>query len=255
MLDWGDELSIKTINEDKIYLNSDLPDVHPEEDLIYRAAVALKQATGCKLGAEISISKTIPTGGGLGGGSSNAATTLVALNYQWNLNLTVQKLIDIGVKLGADVPIFVKGHTAFADGVGEIITPSEQREKYFLIVHPNCHVSTAQAFASKQLKRNTEKINPKDYNFSTTRNDFEPVVKSLFTEVANAFSWLVEYAPTRLTGTGACLFAVFESETAAQAVCDQVPKQWTGYVAKGVNLSPLQDKLMKLNKTHSLTED
>lgn len=249
LLDWGDDLIVETKQSDQITIEA-VETIPAEENLIYRAAQLLKTETKCSFGAHISLDKRIPMGGGLGGGSSNAATALVALNAQWKLNLTAAELQKLGLKLGADVPIFVAAHTSFAEGVGEIIQPVSLPDAHYLIIHPQVHVSTVAAFSSPELKRNSAKISFSDYTFSNTRNDFEPVVKSLFPEVAKAFDWLIEYAPTRLTGTGACVFAQFSDRETAESVRHKVPNCWNAYTAKGVNQSPLMTRLNEFN-THN----
>lgn len=197
----------------------------------------------CK-GVNIHLDKHLPIGGGIGGGSSNAATTLVALNTLWSLGLSTEKLMELGLQLGADVPVFIKGEATFAEGVGEKFTTANPTEQWVLLIHPDCHVSTAEVFQHADLTRNTPKIDLNSYQYNTTKNDCETLVKKRYPAVASALNALVEYAPsTRLTGTGACVFALFDDEdTAKQALC-QLPKSLKGFVSKGLNQSPLLSAL------------
>lgn len=197
-------------------------------------------------GVRIHLDKQLPIGGGIGGGSSNAATTLIALNSLWNLGLSEKTLMDLGLKLGADVPVFIKGEATFAEGVGEVFVPAQPDEKWVLLIHPDSHVSTAQVFQHPDLQRNTPKINNLTYQFETTTNDCEPLVKKQYPAVASAINALLEYAPsTRLTGTGACVFALFDDEDTAKQTLSQLPESLKGFVTKGLNKSPLLSALKK----------
>ena len=217
--------------------------INKTQNLIVKAARLLATKTKCNKGAVISLDKRLPMGGGIGGGSSNAATTLVALNHLWKTELSEDELAELGLALGADVPIFVRGLTAFAGGVGEDITPAPQQEQYFLVANPNVHVSTAEVFTSPDLPRNTPAIRWEDYKFEKTWNDCQQLVANRYPEVAKLLQWLVHYAPSRMTGTGACVFATFSDYTLAEQVRAQMPESWQSFVAKGVNRSPLLDKL------------
>lgn len=239
MLDFGDSLAFDIQHNKSIEMVTHLAGVPDEDNLIIRAAKILQQATGTELGCEIHIEKVLPMGGGIGGGSSNAATTLVALNYLWETNLPIDALADLGLQLGADIPIFVQGKTAFAEGVGEIITPTPIATKYYLVVFPNCHVSTAEVFSAEGLPRNTAKISWSDYEFDKTHNDCQNLVCERYPNVAKILRHLLEYAPSRMTGTGACLFAVFDSLDYAQQVKTTLPDDCQTFIAKGVNTSPL----------------
>ena len=243
MLDYGDKLAFDINHTGTIAMSTPLKGVKDEDNLIIRAAKLLAAQTKTKLGAHISLEKCLPMGGGIGGGSSNAATTLVALNALWGTRLSVHQLADIGLQLGADVPIFVRGETAFAEGVGEQITPAPQPEQWFLVANPNVHISTGEIFTAQELTRNTPSIDWADYKFEETRNDCQQLVVNRYPEVAKLLQWLVHYAPSRMTGTGACVFATFSDYTLAEQVRAQMPEAWQSFVAKGVNRSPLLDKL------------
>ena len=243
MLDYGDELAFDITNDEKITMATPLEGVPDEENLIIRAAKLLANKTKTTHGVSISLNKRLPMGGGIGGGSSNAATTLVALNQLWKTGLNEDELARLGLTLGADVPIFVRGKTAFAGGIGEDITPASQEEKWYLVANPNVHVSTGAVFTHPELPRNTPPIQWKDYKFEETRNDCQQLVANCHPEVANLLQWLLHYAPSRMTGTGACVFATFSDKTSAEHVMAKLPNAWQGFVAKGVNSSPLLNKL------------
>ena len=243
MLDYGDKLAFDINHTGTIAMSTPLKGVKDEDNLIIRAAKLLAAQTKTKLGAHISLEKCLPMGGGIGGGSSNAATTLVALNALWGTRLSVHQLADIGLQLGADVPIFVRGETAFAEGVGEQITPAPQPEQWFLVANPNVHISTGEIFTAQELTRNTPSMDWADYKFEETRNDCQQLVVNRYPEVAKLLQWLVHYAPSRMTGTGASVFATFSDYTLAEQVRAKMPDTWQSFVAKGVNRSPLLDKL------------
>ena len=246
-LDYGDTLHFKTNTSDKIVLNTQISGLNDNDNLIYKAAVALKEATGCKLGAEISFDKRLPSGGGVGGGSSDAATTLLALNTLWQLNLSLQELANIGVQLGADVPVFINGRAAIAHGIGEQLEAVELPEKWYLVVHPNVHISTGLIFNDPDLPRNTPKLTSQ-WQSVNHRNDCEELVKKRYPEVEKTLNWLLKYAPSRMTGTGACCFVSFETQHAAQAAFNMLPDTWQGFVARSTNISPAHSELRtKLN--------
>ncbi|EPD1738562.1 4-(cytidine 5'-diphospho)-2-C-methyl-D-erythritol kinase, partial [Yersinia enterocolitica] len=241
-LDYGDELTIVPRDDDQIRLLTPIIGVENEQNLIIRAARLLQQhPSSAKVprGADISIDKRLPMGGGLGGGSSNAATVLVALNTLWHCGLSDEELAALGLTLGADVPVFVRGHAAFAEGIGEKLHPAEPIEKWYLVVHPGVNIPTPIIFSDPELKRNTP-IRPLAALLSAPyANDCEPIARKRFREVEQALSWLLEYAPSRLTGTGACVFAEFDTESSARQVLSIAPEWLHGFVARGVNLSPL----------------
>jgi 4-diphosphocytidyl-2-C-methyl-D-erythritol kinase len=195
------------------------------------------------LGCNIYLKKRLPMGGGIGGGSSNAATTLLVLNQLWNCHLSETKLATIGLTLGADVPIFIRGKTAFAEGVGEELQQVSLLAKTYLVLFPDSHVSTAEIFSLPDLPRNTAKINFNDYSFANTHNDCQELVCERYPNVAKALHWLLEYAPSRMTGTGACVFAIFEHRKEALDVQALLPEGSTSFIATGVNTSLLHKKL------------
>ena len=241
ILDYGDTLYFDVREDGRIIRETEVEGVPPEDDLIVRAAKCLQTETHCALGCDVRVVKRIPQGGGLGGGSSDAATTLVALNERWGCGLSEDDLARIGLSLGADVPVFVRGHSAWAEGVGDILTPFELPQAWFLVIKPGCHVPTVKIFTDPGLTRNTPSMKIPAFH-EDLGNDCEAVVRRLYEPVDQAMTWLSTYAKPRLTGTGACVFAVFDSEQAAQNVLDKLPEQWVGFVTKGVNTSALQIK-------------
>lgn len=249
-LDYGDTLTIVPRQDGQLRLLTPVEGVPDEENLIIRAARLLMHsaATSERLpkgsGADISIDKRLPMGGGLGGGSSNAATVLVALNHLWQCQLSEDELATIGLTLGADVPVFVRGHAAFAEGVGEILTPVDVAEKWYLVAHPGVSIPTPVIFRDPELPRNTPVRSIETLLNCEFANDCEVIARKRFREVDDVLSWLLEYAPSRLTGTGACVFAEFDTELAARQVLEQAPEWLQGFVAKGVNLSPLKQALL-----------
>ncbi|HBM9258799.1 TPA: 4-(cytidine 5'-diphospho)-2-C-methyl-D-erythritol kinase [Citrobacter freundii] len=249
-LDYGDTIDIALRGDGEIRLLTPVEGVTHEDNLIVRAArLLMKVASESNRlpkgsGADISIDKRLPMGGGLGGGSSNAATVLVALNHLWQCELSIDELAALGLTLGADVPVFVRGHAAFAEGVGEILTPVEPEEKWYLVAHPGVSIPTPVIFNDPDLPRNTPKRSIKTLLKCEFGNDCEVIARKRFREVDAALSWLLEYAPSRLTGTGACVFAEFDTESRARQVLEQAPEWLKGFVAKGVNLSPLHRALL-----------
>ena len=219
------------------------PEVPPESDLVVRAARALQAASGTRLGATLRVRKRIPMGGGLGGGSSDAATTLLALNALWDCRLEIDQLARLGLPLGADVPVFVRGFSAWAEGVGERLTPLELPERWYVIVHPRVGVSTRDVFQSPELTRNSPLITIRAFFEAGGRNDCEPVVRARCPEVAAALDWLSRYAPARLTGTGSCIFAACATAIEAERIAARVPDEWTSFVARGLNISPAHRSL------------
>ncbi|WP_218309428.1 4-(cytidine 5'-diphospho)-2-C-methyl-D-erythritol kinase [Alteromonas antoniana] len=250
MLDHGDKLAFNVTNDNAVTMYEPLPGVPDSENLIIRAANLLKpHAERKSAGALITLEKVLPMGGGIGGGSSNAATTLVALNHLWNCGLSDGELAELGLSLGADVPIFVYGKTAFAQGVGEDITPCAQPEYWYLVVNPGIHISTAEVFSAPDLPRDTPAMLWDDYHYERTRNDCQEIVCNRYPEVAKLLQWLVHYAPSRMTGTGACVFATFTDQNLARQIQAMLPAPWQSFVAKGVNQSPLKQKLQEVNAT------
>lgn len=243
LLDWGDRLQFKSNNSGEISLHGADLGIPAEQNLIVKAAQALPRNTS-KQGVSIHLEKRIPEGGGLGGGSSNAAATLLAMNYLWNLQLGDKALQKIGAKLGADVPVFVAGHTAWAEGIGEFLTPVELPETWYLVIAPGCHVSTAEIFSNEQLTRNTSPIKMAAFFEGNSRNDCQQLVRNLHKEVDNALNWLDNFGTAKLTGTGACVFASFDDEQAATSALSQLPESMSGFVARGINTSPVLNALV-----------
>ncbi len=242
-LDFGDEIEIEITQDPTITLLNQIEGVPTEQNLIYRAAKLLQDQTACKLGANISITKRLPMGGGVGGGSSNAATVLVALNHLWQTGLSLTQLAEMGLRLGADVPIFVRGMSAFAEGVGEKLTPCQPAEKWYVVLKPDESISTALIFKHPDLPRNTPKRDLDTLLNTPWANDCEKIVRDLYSKVDDLLNWLVQYAPSRLTGTGACVFAEFDREEDARHVFAMKPADIEGFVAQGKNISPLHQTL------------
>lgn len=242
-LDFCDELQFLVREDGQICRVNDIPDVPEAEDLVVRAAALLKSETGCELGADIRVEKNLPMGGGLGGGSSDAATTLVALNQMWDLGLNEDSLAALGLKLGADVPVFVRGWSAWAEGVGEQLQPVTLSEPWFVVLVPKVNVSTADLFDDPQLTRDSAPIKIRGsfggHDAGALGNVFEPVVRQRYREIDEAIIWLSEFSSARLTGTGACVFAAFDEASRAREVAAKVGERWGVIVAKGCNRSPL----------------
>jgi len=235
-IDLYDILSFEIRSDEQIILESPFK----ERDLIYRAAFELQQRFGISRGISIHLEKNIPIGGGLGGGSSDAATTLLALNEIWQLHQTPAQLADIGLKLGADVPIFVHGTAAWAEGIGEKLTPIELPEPYFVVIKPDCSVATADIFRDPHLTRHTKPITMPAFFAGQGKNDCQAVVCDQYPPVQTALNWLNQFATAKLTGTGACIFAAFEEKSQAEQIHQQSP--WQSWVVKGLNLSPVLQK-------------
>ena len=251
-LDHGDTLAINVNNGNNIELLTKFPDVNPLDNLIIKAAQLLRREaikSGLKktFDASIKIDKKLPMGGGLGGGSSNAATTLLALNSLWEINFTLDKLAELGLLLGADVPVFVRGFSAFAQGVGEQLTPAEPYEYWYLVTKPNCSISTSEIFNAPDLTRNTPKLALTEIDLKLCHNDCQPIATKLYPEVAKVLAWLLEYAPSQMTGTGACLFSRFDTQAEALLLQSKLPNGIYSFVAKGLNESPLVKAIAALN--------
>ena len=246
-IDLCDEITIKVRADGQIRRALDIPGLPESADLCLRAAHALKEATGSPLGADIGLLKRIPIGGGLGGGSSDAATCLVALNELWELNLPTDDLAALGLKLGADVPVFVRGRVAWAEGVGERLTPLypplAPAEPNYLILKPNVFVSTAEVFQDPELTRNSAPITIHGFLASGGRNDCLGVVRRRYPEVAHALDWLSLFGSARLTGTGACVFLACETMELGQELMRKMPPGFEGFLACGLNDSPLLEAL------------
>lgn len=241
-LDHGDQIRIEPRSEGAVRRRSCLPGVPEEADLVVRAARLLQSATGCRAGADIWVDKRLPLGGGLGGGSSNAATVLVALNQLWGTGLSSAELADLGLTLGADVPVFVHGRAAWGEGVGEELTPVELPEPWYLVLVPDCSVSTASVFSDPDLTRDSAPITITDFVAGDGRNDCRPVVERRYPEVAAGLAWLARHGQARLTGTGACVFTALADEQRARRALAEVPPRFGAFVARGRNRSPLFDQ-------------
>ena len=241
-IECADYLRFAPRADGEIVLATPTPGVAKEADLTVRAARLLQAHTGCRQGASITLRKHLPMGGGLGGGSSDAATVLLALNHLWQTGLPRSELERIGLTLGADVPVFVHGRNCFAEGVGERFIDLELPAATYLILHPAAHVPTAAIFGAATLRRDTPPLDPSQWRPGIGHNDLEPVACAAFPPVAAALDWLRGFAPeAMMTGSGACVFAAFADPAAAQAVFDQRPSGWRGWVARGLAQHPLAE--------------
>ncbi len=248
LLDWGDRISLRLRRDGQILRHGGIDGVAAEDDLAVRAARLLADRAAAVGGVDIAIDKRIPMGAGLGGGSSDAATVLMVLNRLWELGLDVDTLAELGQTLGADVPVFVRGHSAWAEGVGEVLTPLELETAWYVVLNPRCHVSTAELFAAPELTRDMPAATISAFkNGAIKDNVFEPLVCSRHPQVAAAIEWLSAFAPARLTGTGAAAFAAFASRDAAREVAKACPDGVSAIVAEGVDHSPLLKTLQLYN--------
>ena len=254
LLDFYDTIYLKPTNSKEIKRANDVSGVPEDSDLCIRAARLLQQHTGCAHGAEIMVEKNIPMGGGLGGGSSDAATVLLALNRLWQLNLSREELLGLGLKLGADVPFFIYGTNAWAEGIGEQLQSIELRDAYYVVLTPDVHVSTAQIFANKQLTKDSipqimatfsraaqlNAVNSGDGNISLEFiNSLEKVVCNLYPEVSACLHWLKRFGDARMSGSGASVFLEVSSKEIAEKICSEKPGSVRGFVARGLNQHPL----------------
>jgi 4-diphosphocytidyl-2-C-methyl-D-erythritol kinase len=240
-IDYGDALTFHVREDGAITRVNEVAGVPADADLALRAARLLQRATGTRLGAEIVLEKRLPIGGGLGGGSSDAATTLLALNHLWRTGLTRERLAALALELGADVPVFVGGENALAEGIGERLTPLEVPPAWYLVLVPPVAVPTARIFAHPELKRDSKPIKITAFSAALAGNDLEPVVCREYPEVARCVDWLKQAAPAWVTGTGACVFAAFPDEGAARRVWEQASGAMRGFVAQGLARHPLRD--------------
>ncbi|MGG5292339.1 4-(cytidine 5'-diphospho)-2-C-methyl-D-erythritol kinase [Pseudomonas shirazensis] len=245
-LDHADQLRFALRDDDQVRLQTDVLGVDHDSNLIVRAARQLQQQSGCKQGADIWLEKLLPMGGGIGGGSSDAATTLLGLNHLWQLGWDLDRLAALGLSLGADVPVFVRGHAAFAQGVGEQLTPVDPVEPWYVVLVPQVSVSTAEIFSHPQLTRDSLPLKMRPVPEGNSRNDCQPVVEQSYPEVRNALNLLGKYTEARLTGTGSCVFGAFPSKAEADKVLALLSETQTGFVAKGSNVSMLHRKLQSL---------
>ena len=244
-LELADELRIAVTSDGRIRCRGNYRQVAEQDDLVVKAAKLLQEHSGSTMGADIEVDKIIPIGGGLGGGSSDAATTLVALNCLWDTGLSVEQLAGAGLSLGADVPVFVRGFAAWGEGVGEILEPVELPEYWFLIVYPNTPVVTADIFNAPDLVRATPRVSLEDFLQGRCRNDCEPVVRRTCPEAATVLDWLNARAEARLSGTGASVFTAFPERDQAARLLEELPAKWQGFVARGCNRSPLIERLTR----------
>ncbi|WP_395403145.1 4-(cytidine 5'-diphospho)-2-C-methyl-D-erythritol kinase [Pseudoduganella sp. UC29_106] len=257
MIDRCDSLDFELRDDHEIRRVNDVPGVPEDSDLVIRAArmlaAAVQQRTGVQPpGADITLHKVLPMGGGVGGGSSDAATTFMALNKLWAAGLSKQELMDLALPLGADVPFFIFGETAFAEGVGEALRAVDAPDWWYVVIEPGVHVPTPQIFTSGHLTRNTQPVNMSDFSsYHANRNDLrqfgkndlQQVATRLFPQVAEAVEWLDAYGDARMTGSGACVFCAVRSEEQADAVLARVPAAWTGWKAKALKRHPIIEKL------------
>lgn len=257
-LNYGDTLHFALRDDNRIVILPDnLLGIPVEKNLIYKAASALQSQTALNQGVTITVEKRLPTGAGLGGGSSNAATTLIALNLLWDINYSIEQLIPIGTTLGADVAIFLLGQSAFAEGIGEVLTPTLLTEPWVLVVVPPCEVSSAKMYCDRDLTRNTPSLKicalaqgGGVQNLESLANDFEPLVRKRYPEVEEAFNWLSHYGKPRLSGSGACVFSCYNTESEAKTILSCLPKRFKGFIAQGVNHSPLHLAASKYTQTN-----
>jgi len=245
-LDYSDELSFRCRDDGQLTLSPAVEGVNFEDNLIIRAARLLQKKSPAPCGADIQLKKILPMGGGLGGGSSDAATTLLTLNKLWNLGLNLDELAAMGLTLGADIPVFVRGQAAFAEGVGEQLTPvPELAEPWYLVVVPQVHVNTAKIFSHEGLTRDSAAINIRTALEQGGRNDCQAIVSTLYPEVGKALNLLNKFSLAKMTGTGACIFSSFGSEAEAIRVSEQLPAEYVVFMAKGANLSPTHKVLFR----------
>ena len=242
-IDFCDWITFHAVDDERVSLQKTMPGVAEADDLTVRAANLLKAETGCESGVRIEVEKNLPMGGGLGGGSSDAATTLVVLNELWGLKLSMEKLMELGLSLGADVPVFVYGYSSWAEGVGEKLERISLHEQWVVVIKPECHVNTKEIFLAKNLTRNSKSITIADFIAGQHQNDCVEVVCQRYQPVKDALVVLSEFSEARLTGTGACVFAQFDSEDEAVNAYESLKNMWQVYLAKGLNESPLFSRL------------
>jgi 4-diphosphocytidyl-2-C-methyl-D-erythritol kinase len=246
LLDYGDVLDFSWREGNGFSLQCDNPLLAGDDNLIARAAALLAPHRRRERQIEVRLAKRLPLGGGVGGGSSDAATTLLALNRLWDCGFDLAALARLGLRLGADVPVFVLGQSAWAGGVGEELAPLVLPERWYLVLTPDCHADTRLIFSDAELTRNSAPLKIRGFPFSGSRNDCQAVACRLYPAIAEALAWLDRRAPARMTGTGASVFAAFASEIDAQAACAAIPAPWRGFVARGVNRSPVHTLLERL---------
>ena len=255
LLDFGDEVELAARTDGQLHRTGEIAGIDPASDLALRAAQLLKQATGTPLGADIGLVKRTPLGGGMGGGSSDAGTTLVGLNSLWQTGLGEDHLAGLGLQLGADVPVFVRGHSAWGEGRGERLIPMHLPVRWYAVVHPGVAVDTASVFQAPDLTRDTPPTTIARFlSGESTRNDLEPVVCARFPEVARARTWLGSQAAARMTGSGACVFAALETRAEAERIVRNCPAGFAAFVARGVNESPLLGAVSRWHERQNAKE-
>ncbi|MGG7055278.1 4-(cytidine 5'-diphospho)-2-C-methyl-D-erythritol kinase [Nitrosomonas sp. ANs5] len=243
-IDYADQLTFTVRDDGLIQLTNPMPGLPDQDNLCVRAAKLLQERSGCSLGADIHLEKRIPMGGGLGGGSSDAATTLIALNRLWKIDRDREHLMTLGLELGADVPIFVYGRNAFAEGIGEIFTPVDLPSCWYLVLTPPVHVSTVEVFSSQELTRDTIPIKMAAFSTGQGHNDLEPVVAQMQPLVASWLAWLRQRrgaTKVAMSGSGSCIFAEFPDESSAREAFIQMPGEMSGFVVQGLASHPLSD--------------
>ncbi len=248
LIDRCDLLDFDVRQDGQILRTNDVPGVPADSDLIVRAARLLQQKTGTTLGADLTLHKILPMGGGVGGGSSDAATTLMALNHLWQTGLSRTELMSLGLQLGADVPFFIFGENAFAEGVGEELQAISTPERWFVVIEPGVHVPTPAIFSSRELTRDSKAVRIADFSSNAEnywRNDLQTVACAMFPQVDEAIQWLSKFGNAKMTGSGACVFCAFADESAADKVIMQMPGRWKSWKAKALNQHPLVDLLQR----------
>ena len=243
LLDFGDTLSFSERADTRINLSSNKNDIPRNDNLIIRAAELLRQETGINKGCNILVNKIIPMGAGLGGGSSNSATTLLALNSLWNCGLSLDELSNLGQSLGSDIPVFVRGNSSFAESTGEILSPLKLPKKWFLVITPSCSISTQEIFSHPQLTRNSSPIKIRALPSGQCRNDCQEVVINEYPEVSEVLDWAAAFTDPLLTGTGSSVFCKFDNKEEARRVLKKVPTEWKGFVAQGINRSSVHQQV------------
>lgn len=244
LIDRCDTLDFEVRDDGQIIRSNDIPGVPAETDLIVRAARLLQDKTQCQLGANLTLHKILPMGGGLGGGSSDAATTLMALNRLWHTGLSKTELMSLGLQLGADVPFFIFGENAFAEGVGEELQAIQTPERWFVVIEPGVQVPTPAIFSAKELTRDSKIVRIADFSSNAEmfwKNDLQTVACAMFPEVDEAVRWLSQFGNAKMTGSGACVFCAFADESAADKVIAQMPERWTSWKAKALNRHPMDE--------------
>jgi 4-diphosphocytidyl-2-C-methyl-D-erythritol kinase len=242
LIDRCDTLDFEVRDDGQIIRSNDIPGVPADTDLIVRAARLLQDKTQCQLGANLTLHKILPMGGGLGGGSSDAATTLMALNRLWHTGLSKTELMSLGLQLGADVPFFIFGENAFAEGVGEELQAIQTPERWFVVIEPGVQVPTPAIFSAKELTRDSKVVRIADFSSNAEmfwKNDLQTVACAMFPEVDEAVKWLSQFGSAKMTGSGACVFCAFADESAADRVIAQMPERWTSWKAKALNRHPM----------------